>query len=155
MNKKGISPLIATIFLIAVAVALGSIVMSIGQEYVTTTGSGVPPPLCTEYSYEVKAIRYDEDQNSIRISMDNKATRIEGFIIKVFSQDYSQLTTTQILSPLPSYSVDVIEASFDKSTIQTIYEVTIVPLELVGREYVACERSSKTFTQNSAVFRVE
>jgi flagellin-like protein len=34
MNKKGLSPLIATLLLVIFAIALGSIVMSWGKEYV-------------------------------------------------------------------------------------------------------------------------
>ncbi len=40
-NKKGVSPLIATVLLIAFAVALGAIVMSWGRSYIVQTQSSV------------------------------------------------------------------------------------------------------------------
>ncbi len=40
-NKKGVSPLIATVLLIAFAVALGAIVMSWGKSYITQTQTDV------------------------------------------------------------------------------------------------------------------
>lgn len=155
MNKKGISPLIATIFLIAVAVALGSIVMSLGQEYVTRASSGVAAPICTELNFEVKAIRYAPSTNSLRISFDNKGSQIDGFLLKVFNQDFSELTTERIETPLEAYNVGVVEVVLDRSEISRVYEIVIVPLENSGNDAIACDELSKTFTYNSPIFRVE
>lgn len=43
MNKKGLSPLIATILLVLFAVVLGTIVMGWGKEYVTNLQHVEPP----------------------------------------------------------------------------------------------------------------
>lgn len=56
-SKKGISPLIATVLLIAFAVALGAVVMNWGKNYVQTTAidaqkSGQAKQKCTETNIE-------------------------------------------------------------------------------------------------------
>lgn len=85
-NKKGISPLIATVLLIAFAVALGAVVMNWGKNYVQTTAidaqkSGQAKQKCTNTNMEfvqvsgIPKICVNDLQNAtiVEFTMKNKA----------------------------------------------------------------------------------
>lgn len=79
-NTKGLSPLLATILLIFFAVALGSLVMSLGQQYESHLGDYVinATEICSGATFEVynvsgmHAACYDEATNKIRYTGVNK-----------------------------------------------------------------------------------
>ncbi|MDO8740268.1 MAG: hypothetical protein Q7J54_01695 [Candidatus Woesearchaeota archaeon] len=48
MNKRALSPLIATVLLIAFAIALGAIVMSLGKNYIQSISTELQPAQPTE-----------------------------------------------------------------------------------------------------------
>ncbi|MBI2128673.1 hypothetical protein HYU07_00390 [Candidatus Woesearchaeota archaeon] len=48
MNKRALSPLIATVLLIAFAIALGAIVMSLGKNYIQSISTDLQPTQAAE-----------------------------------------------------------------------------------------------------------
>lgn len=48
MNKRALSPLIATVLLIAFAIALGAIVMSLGKNYIQSISTELQPAAPTD-----------------------------------------------------------------------------------------------------------
>lgn len=150
MNTKGISPLIATIFLIAVAVALGSIVMSLGQEYVGQADiiGGVGFEICDGVSFQVKAIRYAQDQGRVEIVVDNSAVKLDGFLFKFFSSDYSQAYTDQITQEVDPYDVGILKVILDDSQLSNLGSITAVPLRRVGSNYEHCDENAKEYNSD-------
>ncbi len=154
MNNRGISPLIATIFLIAVAVALGSIVMSLGQDYVTQAG-GLPESSCSALSYSVKTVKYTTADNSVLVTIDNQGVAIDGFLLKFFNNDYTQGYTQQVSQQLAPFDVGIVKTIVNSDEVERVYEVTLIPLELSGNELLTCSDSSVTITQTNPRFVVE
>jgi len=154
MNNRGISPLIATIFLIAVAVALGSIVMSLGQDYVTQAG-GLPDSTCSSLSYSVKTVKYDTGENSIAVTVDNQGTAIDGFLLKFFNRDYTQGYTQRVSQQLAPFDIAIVKTVVDQAQIDSVYEVTLIPLELAGGDLVTCQEASISFTETNSRFIVD
>ena len=84
-SKKGVSPLVATILLIAFAVALGAVVMSYGSSYYEESGSGEAvsgsgEELCGDINLQVHKVNninqlcYKE-QGAIKFTLINKANK--------------------------------------------------------------------------------
>ncbi len=76
LNKKGVSPLIATMLLIAFAIALGAVVINLGSP-------NVHPPdtnslICDDIILElIGHICYNPDLKQIEVPLDNKADSIK------------------------------------------------------------------------------
>jgi len=96
MNKKAVSPLIATVLLIAFAVALGAIVMNWGESFVRetqqTAEEGAEGKLdCTLLvEFEVIHAKYTEDDSNkngtLSVLMRNAGDReIEEFVAQIFT----------------------------------------------------------------------
>ncbi|MFP4112390.1 MAG: archaellin/type IV pilin N-terminal domain-containing protein [Candidatus Woesearchaeota archaeon] len=90
-SKKGISPLIATVLLIAFAVALGAVVMNWGRTYVEDTAANAEKSsqIKIDCSLGVKInvhdiggdpqICYDEDEEEFVVYLNNKGSKgLEG-----------------------------------------------------------------------------
>jgi flagellin-like protein len=95
-NKKAVSPLIATVLLIAFAVALGAIVMNWGESFVretqTTAEEGAEGKLdCTLLvEFEVVNAKYEEsdldDEGVLTVLIRNAGDReIEEFVAQIFT----------------------------------------------------------------------
>jgi len=146
MNEKAVSPLIATIFLIAVSVALGSIVMSLGQDYVNQAASK-PLSGCTGVSYDIKNVNYVG--NNLDIAIDNTGSQIDGLIIKLFNKDYTQGYTETVNQVISSLDVKVIRMIIDPVKISNIYEIKIVPK---AKDEI-CNSAFKQIKQGTAVYK--
>lgn len=150
MNTKGISPLIATIFLIAVAVALGSIVMSLGQDYVgqADINGGIGFDVCDGISYQVKAIRYADSEARVEVVVDNSDVKLDGFLFKFFSSDFSQAYTDQVTQEINSYDVGILKLAIDNDQLSELGSVTLVPLRRLGSNYEPCDDNAKEFNSD-------
>ncbi len=95
-NKKGISPLIATVLLIAFAVALGAVVMNWGRAYVEDTArdTGVTSDTRIACSQNVAVqlvhvggsprICYNDDDQHVEITLQNRGSMdLEGFVFNI------------------------------------------------------------------------
>jgi len=64
MNRRGLSPLVATVLLIAFAVALGAVIMSLGKSYVESipeeisTGDAVCDPTTVTDTLQLLQIQF-------------------------------------------------------------------------------------------------
>ncbi len=107
-NKRGIAPLIATVLLIAFAVALGAVVMNWGRSYVEDTAalakksSSGQVECSTDVALHINKVLCggspsngvcDLSSDGLKITVENKkAKKIYGFTIKVMDQDGIGLT---------------------------------------------------------------
>ena len=94
-GKKGLSPLIATVVLIAFAVALGAVVMSWGKTYVSNAGL-VSPKGCSGVSIGIKEVNGaaqlkvtgSGDSGRIEVILENLgSTNIEGLRTWVLGEE--------------------------------------------------------------------
>jgi flagellin-like protein len=102
MNKKGVSPLIATVLLIAFAVALGAIVMNWGRGYVEDTQSFARSTsesqlICSsavDLDFNVKNVVVDLQQGSyakVNMTIEGMGDHIiESFVIQLFNDPKGQ-----------------------------------------------------------------
>lgn len=146
MNERAVSPLIATIFLIAVSVALGSIVMTLGQDYVNQaephSGS------CGIVDYEIKKVSYNQADSTLEIAFDNGETFIDSLIIKIFDKTYSNGYSAQVNGPISPFEVKIIKITVDSQKVPVVHEIKIIPQLSSG----ACTDSAKEITSSSPLF---
>ena len=90
MNKKGLSPLIATVVLITLVVVIAGIVYKSGTEFIAQLS---PPADCTEVSFEAGI--FQEIDGSKTIELTNKGeVKIESFALQIElngNSDYTDL----------------------------------------------------------------
>ena len=107
-QKRGVSPLIATVLLIAFAVALGAIVMTWGENYVRTTAdfaktqSDVQLQCTSDVYFSVNDVSYyvnatdglaDTLDGGLNITIENnRAKTIKGFMFVVRDEDGRGIT---------------------------------------------------------------
>lgn len=89
-GKRGISPLIATVLLIAFAVSIGTLIMNIGKDVIANVGD------CTDVKIEVQTINskplfcYDPEQKNINMMIKNTGTvDIKYLKLAVTGADFS------------------------------------------------------------------
>ncbi len=148
MNERAVSPLIATIFLIAVSVALGSIVMSLGQDYVSQADT--VSASCGEISYDLKRVNYDLNNNELKIIIDNGEFEIDGFLIKLFDESYTQGYSERVSQVILPYEVGVLSLVVDTQKISSVYEVKVIPQV----DSNICDSSFRQVDQKSPLFNV-
>ncbi len=163
-SKRGVSPLIATVLLIAFAVALGAVVMNWGRGYVEDTANTARESSDKEVKcasdVDINIVEIDSvpqicyntsfttDNTSIEFIVENKKStnveKIEARIIAVSSRvpliydlgDSSNLSTN--VAKLLNFSYD------DDSGAPA--EVKLTPYIRVGNSDEACPSSSETIT---------
>jgi flagellin-like protein len=109
MNKKAVSPLIATVLLIAFAVALGALVMNWGKTYTeeqmsyTTTKSNEELECELNVELDIKEIDgqpqifYSSSSNTLTFILENKGRKdIDSIRIRITGQDGNDINTTDI-----------------------------------------------------------
>jgi len=129
MNTKGVSPLIATILLIAFAVSVGAVVMNW-----TSTSEGVAhaneESICQHVSVQVlttngaKAICLDRSNNKIRIDFENGKTAIDGLRLSYLGKAANYVDYNQ---PIPAGVLSHMELEYDVAVFGELSMVRIIP----------------------------
>ena len=160
-NKRGISPLIATVLLIAFAVALGAVVMNWGRSYIESTQNQVQQQgqteikCSTDVKLQVARVRgvnkvcYNNSASSpyVKFIVDNVgSTPISGLNVQVIN-DADAVNKTIIdnikLLPGDSYSGTV-------NYTHGFEQVRIVPIVTVGlSNNVTCANAALTYDTTS------
>ena len=153
-NKRGISPLIATVLLIAFAVALGAVVMNWGRSYIEATQTQVQQQGQTEIkcstSVKVDAIKiggvtkvcFDDSQHDVKFILENIGTvNVTALKVQIINST-DGITTVAIntteFTPGASYSGT---ATYSGS----FQQLRIVPTIKVGDSKVTCGNAALTF----------
>ncbi len=88
MNKKGISPLIATVLLISFSVALGTMVMSIGRQVADTRGECEGVILEIQQLNNKAVLCYNSFESRINIILKNVgSTEVNGLKMRIIDSD--------------------------------------------------------------------
>jgi len=146
-GKRAISPLMATVLLVAFSIALGAVVMSWGQGYVETkseftTGAGANElgTGCDKIMFDIISVKnvpqvcYTPDEinlfieNGIAIELTNIQARIVG------SDGVAQ---AEILKQ-PLKPVDAVKTSFGYSGIGTPSQLKLIPKITAGSTEIFC-----------------
>ena len=147
-NKKGVSPLIATVLLIAFAVALGAIVMSWGRSYIVQTQNTVQKKGSTDLTcssdVSLEAVKSPDglsfqvctSGNSVTYTIMNSGQKkIVGFKAQVItSSESSSTTVNQVLSPGDIYRGNI-------SYSGTLKYFSAIPIVTSGNLNVTCVHS--------------
>jgi len=177
MNKKAVSPLIATVLLIAFTVALGAIVMNWGESFVrktqdTASSASEGKIECTmEVDFEVVNALYLEDdvtdENATLSLLIRNAgdAKISEFVAQVFTNTTKGARQIYDLSSLDSLDVKEIKFDFDLSNFtdglvsntSEIVEIKVIPKIDTGAISgpVSCSNKYETIGKDKLVVREE
>lgn len=166
MNKRAVSPLIATVLLIAFSVALGAVVMNWGTQYVKDTSedsasnSDVKLACSTGVSLEfikidgVTQVYYTNSSNELNISalITNGPTPIEGIKVTVIGNDIEEYIHTEEIGAGDKFKIEanfsVTDMSdFTDSSGEAVRRVEFVPfIKIPDRKTVDyCSDSALSF----------
>ncbi len=157
LKKKGVSPLIATVLLIAFAVALGAVVMNWGRTYVEETADKAKQTSDTKVSCSMdiamkyvtingdKQLCYNETENYIQFTLLNTGTKnielLQAIIIGADSiYVNSSLDNSSILASHPLKT----NITYDFDTYGSIQKISLTPaIKVEGKiEPVLCADNS-------------
>jgi flagellin-like protein len=82
-SKKGLSPLIATVLLIAFAVAMGAMIMNWGSSF----GENEDPDCSGIHIIASPVICYEKSMNLIKLGLKNEGDAIEELKVNIVSDD--------------------------------------------------------------------
>jgi flagellin-like protein len=139
LKKKAVSPLIATVLLIAFAVALGAVVMNWGRTYVEETAEKAQKTSNTKVSCSMdvnlkyvtlngrKQICYNESEDVIRFTLQNSGSKtIEGIDVQVIGAEDFYITTISNSSIRSSFLLKT-NITYDFTTYGDIQKVSLIP----------------------------
>jgi len=182
MNKKAVSPLIATVLLIAFTVALGAIVMNWGESFVRKTQDTASEASegkleCTmEVDFEVINAEYFEsdstDNATLSVLIRNAGDKeISQFVAQVFTNtvrggrsqvnytfkplDVASLTFKNVVD-WTNFPKGLIEKDVNGTTVSNITEIRIVPRIDTGALTgpVSCSNKYETITKDKLVMKL-
>lgn len=146
MNKKGISPLIATLILIAFSIGLGAIVMSWGKGYVEAraefVGQVTAAPLgCGSIQlglWQVSGMpQYCADGGKAVVLLENapnsRIDNIEARIVGTAGINTIESTLTKALT-----KPEGIRLEFNTGTVGEIKQIKLIPIVLIDGERHFC-----------------
>lgn len=149
-NKRGVSPLIATVLLIAFAVALGAVVMNWGRGYVESTAQFAQQKsdLAMQCSMEVRAkiLTLDNvpqicyNSTHVKFTLENNGlTTLNQLQITLIGGNAVNTTLYTNLS-LAQAEVKIFNVTYDNTTLGAIKQVRITP----GTKSILCPESAVT-----------
>ena len=135
-SKRGISPLIATVLLIAFAVSIGTMIMNWGKDVIANVGD------CNDVKLDVQTINgkplfcYDTLNNKINVMVKNTGSvDVKELHLSVTAADFSHEEKIIDESSLKSGAIITKNIDFLKSG---TFKVEIVPYIVSGGKEKAC-----------------
>jgi flagellin-like protein len=136
-SKKGISPLIATVLLIAFAVALGAVVMNWGRSYTdkitgdteaqsdTTITCALDVNLKPTYINKIRKICFDSSANQITAILENTGKELTG--VKIVAIGATSLVNYEQNQSIRKGDVVKFTLSYDEATNGTLEQLMFTP----------------------------
>ncbi|MBI2133757.1 hypothetical protein HYU11_03690 [Candidatus Woesearchaeota archaeon] len=164
-SKKGVSPLIATVLLIAFAVALGAVVMNWGRSYTENTAASVKEKSDVDVKcsldVKLKVIEYSDkpqicvgewDANSyINVTLQNIGEKkIEALKVTIFGDSGIFSNTSVPNSTIDKAASTKISAKYPFGTTGTIKMVQIIPVVEIGGKQTSCTGSGSMIEKDIA-----
>ncbi len=161
-TKRAVSPLIATVLLIAFAVALGAVVMNWGRGYVEDTANIARERSDTEVKcasdVDIGIIDIDgtpqicQNTSAQRVEFiveNRKATTVRELQVRLIGQKTRVPTNIKLGSQdtnLTANQARLVNVSFDYSTLGDITQVKITPVIRVAGQEVVCSQNAAILT---------
>ena len=140
-NKKGISPLIATVLLIGFTVAIVALIILWGGRFVSERAEkegalAEKQAECVNVLYTVTSLKHDDGKKIIADIENQGNIRIDGFIWRIKHEDGSidAIEVHEIIEPLSQAS------SVTGHYNQKFETVEMIPLlRVAGNKFVSCD----------------
>jgi hypothetical protein len=142
MNKKGISPLIATFLLISFAVALGVVIMSFGRAQVELEAQcPISIGLIISNIGGEDQFCYDANTKEIKFTLENGVNiKVEGLVFNVIGTQ--QAESYEINTPIIKAGTYLGNMKYDSSVSGEIRQVKISPkVNLYDEEQICTDKA--------------
>jgi flagellin-like protein len=146
VNKKAVSPLVATILLIAFAIALGAVVMNWGRGYIEEKaefvqgGAAVEPADCHSIAFSILDVggspQICTEDGEIRALIQNEGPAIENLKATVITSSGVINRENLLASVLKTADTTNIKIPYDPSG--EIIQVKIIPQINIDGDYEFC-----------------
>ena len=147
-DRKGISPLVATVLLIAFSVALGAVVMSWGETYIEekaqfVSGQSEVGGPCDAAAVAIIIVK-DQLQlctrgSNIDMFIENGDQAIKGLKSRVLGADGVSLTENVLKQPLPAG--ESLKVTFQFKPVGQITQIKLTPVMDVNGQDQFCTQS--------------
>ncbi|MFH1398925.1 MAG: archaellin/type IV pilin N-terminal domain-containing protein [Candidatus Woesearchaeota archaeon] len=148
-NRKGVSPLIATILLISFAVALGAVVMNVGK-----TIGGLDSPTCSALGLEILTVGDKQricfaekgEKSYVEFTLQNGAkTIIDDLHVSIIGNDVFNIDKV-LTEPLGIAAGRRVRIEYN-GAVGNVEQVIIIPVVESDGEFVLCD-NSKLIVEN-------
>ncbi len=150
MNKKAISPLMATFLLISFSVGLGAVVMKWGQTYIEEKAEfvqGVRETIssCESISFNIIQVsgvpQICYKGNTVEIFIENGPNiALEGIHAQIVGTE--GVSTQESILPGRLKKTDAVKTAFSYPTVGEIRQIKLTPRIMTGREVVFCSNNA-------------
>lgn len=149
LNKRGLSPLIATLLLIGFSIAMGAIVMSWGKSFIEekaefVAGVEASPLECSRVSISVLDIGGKKEicttNGNIKALIENGPVKIDNIQARIIGT--GGISTQESILASAFFKNQATEASFPKGDIGAIKQVKLTPYILINNEKELCGEQS-------------
>jgi flagellin-like protein len=153
MNKRGVSPLIATVLLIAFAVALGAVVMNWGRTYTEQTADNVKKQSDVQVKcfqdVKIKLLEINDkpklcygvwgDNSYINATLLNDGSKaIESMNLQIIGDSFIQSNTSVTDSDIEVSGAAKISVPYKYSEVGPLLKVRIIPVAEISGINTAC-----------------
>lgn len=147
-GRRGISPLVATVLLIAFSVALGAVVMSWGESYIEQRAefvSGKPEvggPCDTALISIIKLEGKPQAclrGSTVELFIENGQRPLDGIKVSVTGSDGVHLVDNVLAKKLDP--ADSVKVTVTPTAIGTIKQIKLTPILLINNEQQFCTQS--------------
>ncbi|QQG38924.1 MAG: hypothetical protein HYS32_00455 [Candidatus Woesearchaeota archaeon] len=152
MNKKGISPLIATVLIIGFTIALALVIFTWGKNFVVDvteqTGEKAKTQLSCINDVEFKFRKGCYGAGFVEFTLENKKDQdVKEFLIRIHGAEEDKIDTVQINESLSAFDIQKYNIPFNIENVGSV----VTKLELIrpvirkGSEDVICSDVSREF----------
>lgn len=142
MNKKAVSPLVATILLIAFAVSVGAIVMNWASGVSAAGNIGVCERLSLTITDQGNDICLDRVENKIRIVVENGPEDIDGFRISYLG---GTSNVVDHVFAIGAGAIERIELPYNVAANGNPEKIKVIPFVKNNNDRIYCTESGQSF----------
>lgn len=147
-NKKGISPLIATVLILGFTIALAAVIMTWGKGLMDDIKermgkkTDIELTCANDVAYEIGNVCYIND-TALKITIKNEANKqIEKFQVRVYWSD-SDMDTTSITSAWGSFAMKTTDIIMNRA--DEAKKIELMPDVNINGQTVTCATNKETF----------
>ncbi len=161
-NKRGISPLIATVLIIGFTVALAAVIMVWGQGFIkdmqakTESGAAVQLVCAQDVTIDLSQACLDSTTDQLRITVKNNGNKdIKKLTVRAY-ESASLIGSSDVLAvapatvALPAFGVETIDIEAakltdDGLTLANLRQAEVIPIVEIGGKEVSCAQSGSLY----------